>query len=162
MLNQVRQYFSFFMILGALSFPVGAASDESLPLTVNDARNGSSKVLFIDDLESYDQFEILTTTPWTNGVSKFEGILLKDIIGEADLQGKKLVVTAYNDYWAAIPGEDLLRYDVLLAWKRDGHSMELRDMGPFWIVYPLDDLKDIASELLHKMVWQVKKIDVSS
>lgn len=161
MLNQIRTCFSFFMILSALSFPVGAASDDNLPLTVNDARNGSSKVLFIDDLEAYDQFAVLTKTPWTNGVSKFEGVLLKDIIGETDLQGKKLVVTAYNDYWAEIPGKDLLRYDVLLAWKRDGLSMELRDMGPFWIVYPLDDLKHIESEFLHKMVWQVKKIDVS-
>ena len=79
MLNQIRTCFSFFMILSALSFPVGAASDDNLPLTVNDARNGSSKVLFIDDLEAYDQFAVLTKTPWTNGVSKFEGVLLKDI-----------------------------------------------------------------------------------
>jgi hypothetical protein len=39
--------------------------------------------------------------------------------------------------------------------------MPVRDKGPLWVIYPLDDHPEIDGQETHaKMIWQVRRLDV--
>jgi hypothetical protein len=55
---------------------------------------------------------------------------------------------------------DLDRHDVLLALRRDGEVMQVRDKGPLWIIYPLDPAEPVLAEIERRMVWQLDELIV--
>ena len=104
---------------------------------------------------------IETTTPWTDGVVKFEGPLLRDVLKMVGGTGQSLKATAYNDYSVNIPAADFTNFDVILAYKRDGDIMTLRSKGPLWIIYPWDTHDDLRTELFHsRSIWQLRALDI--
>lgn len=133
---------------------------EDLILNVVDERSGISHSFSFEEISRYNHHSIDTTTPWTDGVSRFDGTLLKLFLLDVVSSFKTLVVTAYNDYSAEIKFTDLDASDVLLAWSLDGKQLRLEDKGPYWIVFDLDSLAPNDSKYLNKMVWQVKSINV--
>jgi hypothetical protein len=83
---------------------------------------------------------------------------LMDAVGA---RGTEVLATALNDYSSAIPMVDLETYDVVLATRRDGHLMPIRDKGPLFIVYPFDsDFRLRTEEYYSRAVWQVKELNV--
>jgi len=112
-------------------------------------------------LEALPQHEIRTSTPWTDGVSTFEGPLLCDLLAGLGAKGTELRARALNDYVVDIPIADCQRYPVILALKRDGKSLSRRDMGPIWIVYPRDDFPELRLETINaRWVWQLIELEV--
>jgi len=112
-------------------------------------------------LMSLPATEIETETPWTDGVVKFEGVLLRDLMELLKATGKSLKATAINDYTVDIPVEDFLKYDVILAYKMNGNLMSVRDKGPLWVIYPWSDNPAIQTEIFHsRSIWQLIKISV--
>jgi hypothetical protein len=112
-------------------------------------------------LERMPHHRIATSTPWTEGVSAYEGVLMRDLMKELGITGSTVKLTALNDYQIAIPTTDFERYDVLLAYARDGSAMPVRDKGPLWVIYPLDDHPELNGQETHsKMIWQVRRLDV--
>ncbi len=76
-------------------------------------------------------------------------------------EGTEVVASALNDYESAIPMSDFDRYDVVLAMKRDGELMPIRDKGPLFIVYPFDSDPELRTEQYYsRAVWQVKELNV--
>ena len=70
-------------------------------------------------------------------------------------------IIALNDYAAAVPVGDFARYDVLLATRMAGRAIPVRDKGPLWIIYPLDERPEINNQRFHaRMVWQIRTIEV--
>ena len=66
-----------------------------------------------------------------------------------------------TDYSAEVPMEDIAKYNVILALKRDGEYMTPRDKGPLFIVYPYDSNPDLKNQKFYsRSVWQVAKIEV--
>lgn len=116
------------------------------------------------DLESLTllpQTTIETTTEWTKGPQIFEGVLLRDFLRLLEASGENIRVLALNDYESTIPITDADNYDVLLALRRNGEFMRVRDKGPIWIIYPLKELDPhLMSTFNLKMVWQLAKIFV--
>jgi hypothetical protein len=112
-------------------------------------------------LEDIGTVTLTTETPWYDDVVEFEGvpmIALMQVIGAA---GTEVVVTALNDYRATIPMSDFERYPVVLAFKRDGRLMPVRDKGPLFIVYPFDRHPELRNEQYYsRAVWQVKELVV--
>jgi hypothetical protein len=81
------------------------------------------------------------------------------VLAAAGTRRTQLTAVALNDYTVAIPAEDADRYRVIVAIKRNGAYMPVRDKGPLWIVYPLDDSKELRTPETHaKMIWQLKAI----
>jgi hypothetical protein len=112
-------------------------------------------------LEQMPHYRITTSTPWTEGVSAYEGVLMRDLMKELGITGSTIKLTALNDYQITIPTADFEQYDVLLAYARDGKAMPVRDKGPLWVIYPLDDHPELNGQETHaKMIWQVRRLDV--
>lgn len=125
---------------------------------------GPAMVLSAQALAALPQRTISTHTAWTDGVRKFEGPLVTDVLGAAGAvlaPGSKLQVRALNDYVVEIPAEDFQRWPVIAAWTMDGNVLTRRDKGPFWIVYPRDDdrvLRDAKYD--HRWAWQLRQLTV--
>lgn len=112
-------------------------------------------------LERLPQTALTTETDWTDGPQRFEGVLLRDIMQRLDAHGQVIVASAINDYKAAIPWSDLTEFKVLVALKRNGEPMRVRDKGPLWIVYPSPARSpDHAGPHNLKMVWQLRQLNV--
>jgi len=100
-------------------------------------------------------------TPWTKGVTKFEGPLGAALLDAVGAKGTTLKVTALNDYAAEIPVEDFRKWPVILAMRRDGAEMPVRDKGPLFVIYPFDVDKTLYNEkYFNRSVWQVKSIEI--
>lgn len=112
-------------------------------------------------LQALPQTEILTTTPWTDGVQRFEGVLMRDLLERVGAEGGQVRAIALNDYEAVLPRSDFETILVLLALAQNDQVLRVRDKGPIWIIYPHDpDRPEIAGIQNHKMVWQLRAIVV--
>ncbi|WP_246529348.1 molybdopterin-dependent oxidoreductase [Microvirga zambiensis] len=112
-------------------------------------------------LESLGMVAVETTTPWHEGKVKFEGIPVDKLMKQVGATGDRVVVTALNDYTTEIPMEDFAKYKVILAIKRNGEYMPVRDKGPLFIIYPYDSDPELKSQTYYaRSAWQVAKIDV--
>ena len=114
-----------------------------------------------DALEKLGLVSFETTTPWHNGKVKFDGVPLKLPMKAVHASGNIVQALALNDYSTEIPIEDFERYNVILAMKRDGEYMPVRDKGPLWIVYPYDSDPELKSQKFYsRSAWQVKELVV--
>ncbi len=128
---------------------------------ISHTNNGAKAVFDRAMLEKLGMHVSKTSTPWTDGVATFEGPLGKALLEAVGAQGETLVVTALNDYSASVPREDFYKYDVVLAMKKDGHYLRVRDKGPLFIIYPFDSDPGLNTELIHnRSVWQIKSIRI--
>lgn len=112
------------------------------------------------DLAALGVTAIQTSTAWTTGVHRFEGVLARTVLAQVEPFGSDSVVArALNDYEATIPLSDFEKYDVILAWSMDGAALTRRDKGPLWIVYPRDSVAELDDERLeHRWVWQLNRL----
>lgn len=112
-------------------------------------------------LEALGRSSFSTSTPWYKEPVKFEGVLLAKVMDAVGATGDRIVSTALNDYSAEMPMEDARKFGVILALKRDGEYMTVRDKGPLFIVYPFDSNPDLKVQKYYsRAVWQVARIEV--
>ena len=112
-------------------------------------------------LEKVGMDSYTTTTPWFTGPVEFKGVPLADLMETVGASGTEVEAVALNDYKASIPIEDFSKYHVLLALKRDGEYMPVRDKGPLFIVYPYDEHDELqAQKFYSRSAWQVKELVV--
>ena len=112
-------------------------------------------------LEGMGMVSIETNTPWYKGSVKFEGVSLAKLMAAVGASGDKIVAVALNDYAVEIPMEDIKKYNVVLALKRDGEYMPVRDKGPLFIVYPYDSDPELKSQNFYsRSAWQVARLEV--
>lgn len=104
---------------------------------------------------------IKTENPWDQGSSTYEGVLLRDLMKYVKADGQTATFTALNDYRSDITLADIDKYDVILAYKRDGEKLSVREKGPFFVVFPFTDVPELAVESRYaQSVWQVNRITV--
>ena len=104
---------------------------------------------------------IETETPWTDGVVRFEGPLMRELLKFVGARGSSIQVTALNDYTVDIPVSDLESYHVILAMKMNGEDLQTRTRGPLWVVYPWSEHPMLRAELYYgRAVWQAREIIV--
>jgi hypothetical protein len=113
-------------------------------------------------LEAIGMASFTTTTPWYDGPVTFEGPPMAKVMSTVAASGDTVTAVALNDYVTEIPMHDFTRYGVLLALKRDGAYMPVRDKGPLFIVYPYDSNPDLRHRRFYsRSAWQLTKIIVS-
>ena len=154
-----------FVLLAGMHGIVVHADVGKVLLTVSgNIRNGNAAGIAAFDesaLKTLPRHVIETTTVVTDGVRRFEGFLMRDLLAMVGAQGRTVTASALNDYVIDIPIEDFRRFDVLVATHMDGVRLQPRDKGPFWIVYPRDEhdeLRDIRYD--YRWVWQLMRLDV--
>lgn len=112
-----------------------------------------------DMLEGLGTHAFTTETPWYDGPVTFEGVLMSTLMRAVGARGDTVTALALNDYATEIPISDFERYGVLLALKRDGAYMPVRDKGPLFIVYPYDSNPDLKSRRYYsRSAWQVAQL----
>ncbi|NIX75664.1 molybdopterin-dependent oxidoreductase [Microvirga terricola] len=110
-------------------------------------------------LEALGMVTVETTTPWYNGAVKFEGVPIATLLKHVGADGQRAIFVALNDYSSEIPVEDFAKYNVILALKRNGEYMPVRDKGPLFVIYPFDNHPELKSQTFYgRSVWQVAKI----
>lgn len=124
--------------------------------------NGPDKAEFDRKmLEALGVNRLRTTTPWTDGVVEFEGVLARDIMQAVGAKGTQIKATALNDYFSMLPMQDIHRYRVLLAFSMNGKLLTRRDKGPLWIMYPLDDHAELRERSVNShLVWQLIHLEI--
>lgn len=112
-------------------------------------------------LESIGMVSFETTTPWFNGLVKFEGVPMDKLMQKVGASGQRVIVVALNDYSSELPIEDFAKYGVMLALKRNGQYMPVSDKGPLFIIYPFDSNPELKNQKFYsRSVWQISRIEV--
>ncbi len=112
-------------------------------------------------LEKLGMVTIETKTPWYNGPMKFEGVPMDKLMAAVGAKGTKVVAYALNDYTTEIPMEDFVKHHPILALKRNGEYMPIRDKGPLFVIYPYDSDPALASQTYYsRSAWQVARLVV--
>jgi hypothetical protein len=124
--------------------------------------NGNGQAAFaMAMLEALPGRSASMETPWTNGVTRFDGPLLRAVLEAAGAKGATLKLKAINDYAADVPIEDATGIDSMLALKMDGKPMSVRDKGPVFMIRPFDTNPELYNEkYFSRSVWQIKEIEV--
>ncbi len=152
-------------LAGPVKAVVFAAPAEKKILTVTgritNTNTGDAAVFDRPMLEALgiDGFE--TVTPWYSGPVRFEGVRMQRLMQSVGASRENVTAVALNDYTTDLPIAHFERYGVLLAMKRDGTDMPVRDKGPLFIVYPFDSEPELKSQQFYaRSAWQVSKLVV--
>lgn len=148
----------FFMILGSTVYA-------QTVLTVAGAPSSGESMSIeysMDDLDKLDQVELTTTNEFVDSETQFSGPLVRDLVeGFTVTDDTTLTLRAINNYEVSMPIADVLKYDVIVATKRDGNQMSVRENGPLWIIYPMSDNPELQNSLyMSRLVWQLVHISV--
>ena len=112
-------------------------------------------------IEALPHREIKTENPWDTGITSYEGVLLRDLMKYVKAKGTTASFVALNDYSSEIPLADIDKIDVILAYRRGGEYLSVRDKGPFFVVFPFTDVPALKTEARYgQSVWQVNHIVV--
>jgi hypothetical protein len=123
--------------------------------------SGDTAVFDRSMLEALGGTSIETTTPWYSGVVRFEGVRLDTLMQHVGATGEHVTATALNDFVTEMPISDFSRFGAILALKRDGAYMPVRDKGPLFIVYPYDSAPELqAAKYFSRSAWQVARLAV--
>ncbi|HRE20481.1 MAG TPA: oxidoreductase [Rhabdaerophilum sp.] len=146
------------IVLGAAPSTANDRAAEKVILRIEGIlREGHAKEFTRSHLEALGLTTIRTTTPWHDGVQQFEGIRLDVLMKTVGAEGKTAHIVALNKYRTEIPVSDFARFGPILALKRNGQYMEVRDKGPLFVIYPFDNLPELKSELYYsRSAWQVR------
>jgi hypothetical protein len=137
-----------------------SAAQEHIVLTVTDP-GGRSVDYDLAALEAMDSTDLFTHTSWTDGLQRFTGVRASLLLAALEKQGATVRARALNDYEIRMSAKDLTDYSVIIAYKRNGEYMAIRDKGPLWIIFPQDDHPELTGlETDQKMVWQLRRLVV--
>jgi hypothetical protein len=161
----MKRYIAFAALL--LLAGINTASSESetsskVILSIETAANPGKTIHFTRaELEKIGMATIRTSTPWHDGAQVFEGVPLANLMSAAGIRGNRLNILALNKYRSELPFEDLEKYKPILALKRGGQYMEVKDKGPLFIMYPFDEKPEIKTEQYYgRAAWQVRSMTV--
>jgi hypothetical protein len=142
------------LLLASFIFTVNAAQ-------LSFVSNGITiKTLSDRDFSEFPQTEIATELPWIEGVTSFTGVQVADIFNHMKTPiPESITLVALNDYQIEVAVEDIKNYQPIIANRKNGQIMPVRDKGPFWLIFPLTDYPEINNTDYHaKMIWQLKEI----
>lgn len=115
----------------------------------------------VDMLRALDITAFDTSTIWTDGVSRYEGVRLSVLLDTVGAEGETVTAKALNDYSVSFPVAEVDPDAPILAFRRDGAPMSVRDKGPIWILYPYDQNTAYQSEQVYsRSVWQLDRLRI--
>lgn len=141
----------------------GLADDSDAPVLRIEGRiaGGQAAAFTRAQLEAMGLATIRTSTPWHDGLQTFEGVPLTRLMQTVKAQGGTIEVMALNRYRTLIPMDDFERHGPILAVRRNGAYMPVRDKGPFFIIYPYDSSAALRTEQYYaRSAWQVASLTV--
>jgi len=150
----------------AIWFGAGIApatsADGLLMSRPEDLGGAAEKMVTLEELRALPQVSLTVDLEFLDGTKEFRGPLLRDVVqimGHGT--GTMAHLTAINDYAIDVPLADFDRYDVILALEMDGMPLSVRDKGPIWVMYPINDHEELRDpETNNKLIWQLVRLEV--
>ena len=121
-----------------------------------------SAAFSLEELLAMPQTTVVTKNDYVDAATRFQGPLLSSILELLEIdRSETLKMVALNDFASEVPASDAYDFTVILAVLRDGERMSVRDKGPIWVIYPMDDNPELQDEAYNgRLVWQLKEISV--
>lgn len=164
-MNKFRVGLIMAFVLAVVSSSVPSfAQTEPVILTIDGEVAGGQPVNFTrSELIALGSSAVTTSTPWSDGTPTFEGVPMSVLLAEVGATGSVAEVLALNNYKTSIPVSDFVDYPVILALKRDGEFLSVRDKGPLFVIYPFDASSELAADIYYsRAAWQVRKITITN
>jgi hypothetical protein len=112
-------------------------------------------------LDALPQGRFLTTNSWDPERRAYSGPWLKDLLATVGATGRRIRVTALNDYAVTMPMPAEQPFPPILASRIDDQPISTRGKGPLWIMYDFaSDPAVRTKEIEAWAVWNVKAIEV--
>lgn len=148
-------------MLAAVMAAPASATDTPVLTIIWPATMGAPTEFAFAELQAMPPTEVVTNTPWTEGVQHFTGVALDTVLD--GLRGAyTLQLTAVNDYSVTMPLAEVGPDFPVVAYARNGAPMSVRDKGPLWLVYPFDASPDFRNEtVFSRSIWQLVRIDIT-
>ena len=156
--NQENTKFNISEILKEVSFEEVKDNKKILKIT----SSLGDKELSINDIEKIGMKRIGTPTFWSEDDGVYEGVLISDFLKHFELEKRdSIIVYALDDYSASIKREVWEKWPIILATRRDGKLLKIKDKGPTRIIFP-NVIGGIITESYWrvKWVWNIKNIRV--
>ncbi len=137
--------------------------DIILTVTGNIAHHNADGAVLLDRpmIENVGLKELETHTVFSSKAYLWHGPLMRDLLEYIGARGESIEVLALDGYSITIPIKDFYDYDVLLATKRDGKHLSVRNRGPIRLIYPIDHDQTLRDpKYTSRFVWQIEKIVV--
>ncbi len=158
-----RSFYTICAVL-LLSFASGTAQSSDQPKVPVLEVTGTSATPLTFDIEALRAIgskEFETSTIWTKGVHRFEGVPLNALLAHLMVEGQAIEAAAINDYAIQIPMSDALSDGPIIAFAMDGEPMSRRAKGPLWIVYPFDSSSKYRTETVYaRSIWQLNRLHI--
>jgi len=107
-------------------------------------------------LESLPRNGFATTTMWTDGPQRFEGVSVADLLARLGAGASEINAVATNDYEIRFPVSDATDHGGLIAYRANGALMPPGNKGPLWIVFPYDSDPLLQSERFQSQsIWSL-------
>jgi len=149
--------FCRWLLLACLCFPLSGYADT---LTLTGAA-GYHVVIDLREIDAAGQAISITSTQWSGRAHRWSGMRLVHLIGRVPGGPYSRVhIRALNDYEVDIPLGDVRRFSPLLATRRDGQLVAIRDKGPLLLIWPFDQEAVLErSQRYHDWsVWHISQI----
>jgi len=128
---------------------------------IGNTNNGEKAEFDMPMIEALGTVSFTTKTPWYKDPVTFTGVPMDKLMDAVGSKGTSVTVTALNDYATDSPIEDFKTHPVILATKRDGNYMPVRDKGPLFIVYNYDSKPELQHQRFYsRSAWQVARMVV--
>lgn len=150
------------MLLALLPATPGANAG-SPAVTIEDPGHGTVVEIDRSAMRQLPHSEFSTSTVWTEGVDRYGGVLLQDLLAAAGIDtaagNGRVQVSALDGYSAVLAFSEITAQAPLLAFLRNGDPMPARAQGPFWLLWPFDDNPAFRTETTYaRSVWQVSHL----
>jgi hypothetical protein len=122
-------------------------------LTVTDGNQ--SVELSQADLAGMEQQVIETSSKWIEGVNKFSGPSMTDVLEKAGFTGETVNAEALDKYSLDVPRDHLVDDGAILAISLNDQPLP-EDQAPFWIIFPYDQNPETNNE--DHQSWSVYKL----
>ena len=108
-------------------------------------------------LKEFKQHSTTALRPWFDNPRKHTGPLLREVMDFLKAKGSSLKIIAHNGYTHDIPIEDIENFEIILAIDKDDKPVRVRERGPIYITYPLEEQPERNNERYYaRSVWMVK------
>jgi hypothetical protein len=145
--------------LPAYSPPAGAAQ-EQMKATIRVVGNGATRDITIREIEQLPMVEIEGRATAEEAVSRFQGVLLSDLLkalGGGDAPA--VTLRASDGYAEEVPRGDWERWPLVVATRLDGKPLSVRSRGPARLIYPTVIYPELYDHVyVDRSVWLLSEI----
>lgn len=157
----LRASLTLFSVVFGLGITIArsVAAEPEIEISVGSLLN--EFVVTDEQLRALPQVAITTNTPWTETPTEYEGPTLWSVLEDIGATKRDLEMVALNDYSIHLSSDRITTEWPIIARLQDGKTMSVREKGPYWLMFPFDDHKDLQTEAYFALsIWQLSKIKV--